>query len=59
MSNKRIQALIECQPGLDSSAGVDTGGPHQARQQCPSDDGAIKQRAKEWNLRKLRAKKEE
>lgn len=45
-----IEALVESQPGLDSSAGIDTGGTHQAWQQRLSDDGAIKQRPKERNL---------
>lgn len=54
---QRIQALVESQPGLHSSAGVDTGGPHQAWQQSPSYDGAVKQRPKKRNLGKLRREK--
>lgn len=48
---ERIQALVESQTGFDSSAGVDTGGPHQAWQQRPADDGAVKQWTEERNLR--------
>lgn len=55
---KRIQALVERQARLDGPAGVDTGGPHQAWQQRPRDDGAVKQRAEERNLKTSREQKE-
>lgn len=54
---ERIQALVESQPGLDSSAGIDTGGPHQARQQRRSDDGAAEQRPEKRNLGGRKEKK--
>lgn len=47
----RIQALVERQAGLDGPAGVDTGGPHQAWQQRLRDDGAVKQRPEERDLK--------
>lgn len=55
---KRIQALVERQAGFDGPAGVDTGGPHQARQQRPRDDGAVEQRPEERNLKTFRGKAE-
>lgn len=47
---ERIQALVEWDERLDSSAGVDARGTYKAWQKLCSHNGSIKERTKKWHL---------